>query len=213
MANNYTTGVISDNQIYGNGWKSGADAQQYDGIHGLLGNFDIYGNTIYNNALGTAQANNTCHGIYALASAVVATIHDNVIYGHDNGNGIKLIGSANVYRNLIYGNHANGIEAGQNGATNVVYQLYQNIVYFNNVHDAASEIVEQTKGGGTLSLTLWNNTVWKNGGTTQQEVKIADNITAFVMKNNILVATDTRRTLNIVTRIGCDYRLQFALEG
>jgi len=207
-------GELKNNTITGNGLVSVFNNQQYSGIQGYLGLFNIFGNTIYDNT----HVGNTAglsHGIYVLTSAVVTNIYQNTIYGHLYGDGIKLIGSANVYRNEIYGNASSGVEAGQNSSTNVVYAIYSNVIYGNNTAETSSGITEQTKGAGTLSLTIWNNTIWKNGGTTQQEVKIADNLTAFDMRNNLIVATDTRRTLNMVTQSAAtiDYNLHWRADG
>lgn len=205
--NAYTAGTISNNTITGNGWASVRDTAQYAGIQGQLGNLQIYENIIHDNVVGSPATGKEgqSHGIYALASTSVAEIHDNTIYGHPNGNGIKLIGSANVYRNLIYSNGANlgsGIEVGQNGATNVVYVLSYNVIYGNGGTGGFYGIIEGSKGAGTISLSIYNNTVYKNGGTTQVELRVEDAVNILNVKNNVLVATDTRRTAYLETQTG-----------
>lgn len=211
----YDSATINGNTITGNGWRSVIENQQYSGIQGTLGNADIFGNTIDGNGPVCSSAGQ-CHGIYALASTVVANIHDNTITGGATGNGIKLIGSANVYRNSVHGNANSGIELGQNSATNVAYNIYSNLIYGNNSSNSSSGITEQTKGAGTLSLTLDNNTVYQNGNTSQQEVKFADDLTALTMRNNLLFATATRRTLNTVAQTGTvaiDHNLHWRADG
>jgi hypothetical protein len=198
--NAYDSGTISNNTIYGNGIDSVPHAQQYSGIQGYLGNFNIYGNTIYSNTATGQGGVGYSHGIYALVSTVVANIYQNTIYSHAMGDGIKLIGSANVYRNKIYSNVNNGIQCGQNGVTNVVYSIYYNVIYSNGT--SGSGILESTKGAGTLSLSIYNNLVWKNGGDAQQEIKVTDDVTVLNIKNNILNATDTRRTIWMLAQTG-----------
>jgi hypothetical protein len=197
----FAAGTISNSTVTGNGWGSVRDSAQYSGIQGHLGNINIFGNTIYDNTSGTAFANNTNHGIYqACAHGVTAgavNIYQNTIYDHDNGNGIKLIGYSNVYRNLIYGNRGAGIEAGQNGTANVVYDIYYNVIYSNNSGDAGSGIVEQTKGAGTISITINNNAIYKNADASCQEIAISDDVNVLTIKNNIIWATDTRRTVRL----------------
>jgi len=212
----YTNITISNNLITGNGWTSLATNQQYAGIQGYLGNANIFNNIIHDNVLGTASANDQSHGIYALSSTVVANIYDNVIYNHPNGGGIRLIGSANVFRNTLYGNSGSGIVVGQNGSTNVVYVISYNLVYNNNSLNAAGGIVEQSKGTGTISLTLDNNTIYQNGNTSQQEVKISDNLTVLRIRNNLLFATSTRRSLWAIAQTGTvsiNYNLHWRADG
>jgi parallel beta-helix repeat protein len=214
--NMYTAATVSNNTVTGNGWGSLRDSQQYSGIQGRLGNVAIFGNTIHDNTLGTASANNQSHGIYALATTAVVNIHDNVIFNHPNGEGIKLIGSANVYRNIIYGNATGGIEVGQNGSTNVVYLLHYNVIYGNGPASGVNGIVEQSKGTGKISLTVENNTIYQNGGTGQQELKIADNIAALIVKNNLFYAAPTRRTMWVLAQTGTvsiDYNLHWRADG
>ncbi len=216
VSNAYTAGTISNCTIYGNGWYSAADAQQYGGIQGLLGNFNIYGNTIYDNVMGVASSTYESHGIYALVTTAVANIYNNLVYGHPNGHGIKVIGSANVYRNAIYNNNGNGLLLGGNGATNVVYQVYDNLIYGNNILDASGGLKEASKGAGTLSLSIYNNTVYKNSATTQQELKIEDDLTVLNVKNNIFYTTDTRRTASVVAQTGTvaiDNNLHWRADG
>jgi len=215
--NDFTAGTIHGCSITRNGWDSAARSQQFSGIQGQLGNITISGNTIYENILGTANSNSGSHGIYVLASTVVADIRDNVVYGHPNGSGIKLIGSANCYRNRIYGNWGSGIQLGQNGATNTVYVVSYNLIYSNNVLNAENGITEQTKGAGTLSLTILNNTIWKNGLTSQQEIKINESCTVLTIKNNLIVATDTRRTVVFIVlqagTVSIDNNLHWRADG
>ncbi len=138
--NTFIAGIIRNNIITRNGWGSAAYAQQFSGIQGYLGNLEITGNRVHDNVLGTAENPVRSHGIYVLASTAVTNIHDNVIYNQPNGSGIKLIGSGNVYRNIIYGNAVSGINPGQNGATNVVYSIYYNLIYGNNASNTGDGI-------------------------------------------------------------------------
>jgi hypothetical protein len=103
---------------------------------------------------------------------------------------------------LIYSNAYSGIFVGQNGATNVVYVIYGNIVYSNNSSNTQNGISELTKGAGTISLSIYNNTVYQNGNTSQQEIKLEDDIETLNIKNNIFNATDTRRTISSVAQTG-----------
>ena len=212
----FNAGTISGNTIIGNGWASVADNQQFSGIQGHLGNVNISENTINANA---PVCNNTgqCHGIYVLVGTAVANIYQNTIYNQaTRGNGIKLIGSSNVYRNTIYGNDGAGIELGQNSSTNVAYSINYNLIYSNNKGDSSSGIVEQSKGTGRISLTVENNTLYQNGNTTQQELKVTDNLNALTVKNNLFYATSTRRTFNLATQSGTvaiDNNLHWRADG
>lgn len=189
----YTAATFSNNTITGNVLASVRDSMYYAGIEGQLGNANIFGNKIYANvsSFGTDQI----HGIYVDASAIPCNIYNNTIYNHTNGEGIKARGSANIYRNILYGNSGAGIEVGGNGSTNINVAIYQNVLYGNNTSNRSDAIVEQQKGAGTLYLTVNNNTIYQNGNSSQEEIKIANDITALTMKNNIFYATATRRTL------------------
>lgn len=212
----YTTATISNSIIAGNGWDSVVQNQQYSGIQGLLGNFNIFGNIVYNNGPVCNIAHN-CHGIYYPTGAtdtVPANIYNNTVYSNPTGSGIKLVGSANVSQNTVYSNAACGVEIGQNGAANVVYSVYSNVIYSNNIDDTGAGICELSKGAGTINLTINNNDLYKNGGAAQAEINILDNVTALTIKNNIFWATNTRRTLSIQTNqtgtVNIDYNLHWS---
>lgn len=197
----FTSGEISACTITGNGWMSVADNQQIDGIGAYLGNFNVFNNTIHDNTV-VANAAGLSHGIYAYTTAAVANIYQNTIYNHANGSGIKSRGSANIYRNKIYGNGYAGIMSGGNGATNVVYTIYDNFIYNNNVAHVYPGILEVTKGAGTLTLSIYNNTLYNDSGTGDCELEISDNLTVLNIKNNIFNTTDTRRTVNVHAQTG-----------
>ena len=98
----FNAGTINGNTITGNGWGSVAYNQQFAGIEGKLGNTTISDNTIYAN-VPVGNNPGQSHGIYAGASTSVANIYQNTIYNQPSGSGIKLNGSANVYRNTFMG--------------------------------------------------------------------------------------------------------------
>jgi len=216
----YTTATISNNVIMGNGLRSVTDNNEYSGIEGLLGNINIFRNTIYGNTPnGCKDGGNLgtyCHAIYVHASTVASNIYSNIIHDNAYGDGVKVRGSANVYWNNIYRNAGSGIEFGGNGATNVVYQAYGNIIYNNNSDGQNDGIVEQAKGAGTIGLVIENNTIYQNGSTNQQEVKVADDVTSLMMKNNIIYATATRRSFWAVSQSGTvaiNYNLHWRADG
>ena len=146
LQNQYTTSILSNNNITGNGWASLRDSQEYSPISGNLGNSNVFGNMIYANDLACSNAGQTgyfCHGVYATDSSATANIFNNVIYSMPTGSGVKAIGSANIYGNIIHDNGTFGIQLGQNSAANVQYSVYENVVYGNNLTDtAAAGIVE-----------------------------------------------------------------------
>jgi hypothetical protein len=228
VENQYASGTISNNIITGNGLNSVQDNQEYSQIDGVLGNFNIFGNTVTNadpagcktgGSLGTF-----CHEIYYSTGfggdlTQVANIYGNSISGSTFGVGIKVVGSANVYQNLVYGNDVGGIATGQNGTNNVVYQVYNNVLYNNNVGNvvATAGIFEQTQGAGTISLTVNGNTFYQNSGTNGYEVRVSDNIQIFTMKNNILFSTATRPTfetpVTLTGTLSIDYNDYHRADG
>ena len=215
--NDFAAGAIINSKIYGNGWGSARDAHQYAGIQGYLGNLNITDNTIYENVTGPTGFPSHSHGIYALVTPAVCTIRGNRIHGHTNGSGVKVVGSANVIQNVIYGNAYTGIDTGQNEGTNVVYVLSHNVVYGNNTNNTGAGINEQEKGSGTISLSLYNNTVYQNGNTGQFELRIRDNLSVLTVRNNLFFATPTRRTAGIsVAQTGAvtiDNNLHWRADG
>ena len=209
-----SSGQISYNTIYQNGWRSYIDNHQYDGIQGYLGNVNIFGNIIHDNVSGTAVSDDESHGIYALASKAVMNVYQNTIYNHQNGAGIKTRGSANIYGNMIYNNHLDGIEPGGNGAVNIVVSIYNNIIFNNGMWGVWTD----TKGIGTFSLSIINNTFYKNSITSgYREIDIEDDLTALTIKNNILFAADASgRTLYADVQTGTvdiDYNLHWRTDG
>jgi hypothetical protein len=211
----YASATISNSTISGNGWRSVMDNQEYDGIEGQLGGFQIYGNAIYANA-PVCSGTGMCHGIYADPSATPFVIHDNVIYGQTNGDGVKTQASGTLYNNTIYGNYYEGIQVAGNGSTSIAVVIHHNIIYGNNVSNRSSGVTEQSKGSGSLTLTVENNTFYQNGNTTQQEFKVADNLTSLTVLNNIFFASPTRRTIDLVTQSGpfsFDYNLDWRADG
>ena len=216
---------ISNNTLTNDGLLSVVNNQEYSSIEGRLGNFNIFGNTISatapNGCKNSGNLGDYCHGLYYSAGfggdqTVVANVYNNTSYGNSYGAGLKFVGSANAYNNTIYGNNGSGIMVGQNGAVNVVYLLYGNLIYSNDLDNADDGIVEQSMGAGTISLTVIGNTLYQNGNTSQQEFKITDNLTVLTVENNLLFATPTRRTMSIATQRGTvviDYNLQWRADG
>jgi parallel beta-helix repeat protein len=217
----YTSGTISNNAIHGNGWNSITNNNEYSGIEGNnLSNFHIYGNTIYDQAPKGCKTGGSlgdfCHGIYVPASTVATNIYNNIIRDNAYGDGVKLRGSANVYKNKIYNNAGSGIECGGNGTANVIYSIYQNLIFENNTNNQGDGIVEQLIGTGTISLIVENNTVYQNGNISQQEFNVADNVTILTVKNNLFYATPTRKTMASLAQTGTvsiDYNLHWRADG
>ena len=220
----YTAGGdLSNNTITDIGWGSIRDNNEYSGIEGVLDNFNVFGNTITGTApLGCKNGGslgNYCHGIYALNSTVATNIYSNVIHDNLYGNGVKLKGSANVYRNNIYGNEGSGIECGGNGADDVIYQIFYNLIYNNNITSTGgmNGITEQTMGAGTITLSIYNNTLYMNAGTGQNEFKLSDIVAVLNLKNNIIFTTPTRRTIQFndvqTGSVAIDYNLQWRADG
>jgi len=218
---------ISNNLITRNGLNSIANSQEYSQIDGILGNFNIFGNTISETCpAGCNQSGSSgdfCHGIYYSAGfggdrTIPANIYQNTSYNNPYGVGIKAVGSANIYQNTTYGNHQQGISLGQNDSTNVVFNVYDNVIYGNgNSGNDDGGIVELNKGAGTIALTIENNTVYQNGNTNGHEIKIEDSLEALTIKNNILWATPTRRTLGVIFAptgtVSIDYNLHWRADG
>jgi parallel beta-helix repeat protein len=214
--NQFTSATFSGNIIYGNGWRSVIDSQEYDGIEGALGNANIFGNTVYSNSPVCVSAA-YCHGIYADAGSANVNIYQNTVYGNLTGGGIKTRGSATIYQNTLYGNYGEGLQVGGNGSTNIVVQAYDNLVYGNDTCNCMAGILELESGPGSVNLTLENNTVYQNGNTSQQELKINDNLAALTILNNIFFATPTRRTINIIVAqtgaVNINHNLQWRADG
>lgn len=213
----FTSGMISNSQIYDNGRDSLVDSKNYHGIYGYLGNISIYSNTIYGNCPGTAYLTGSSHGIYSVASSLVTNIYLNTIYGQPNGDGIYVRGSANIYRNKIYSNSRQGISTGGNGIYNVIYDIYNNDIYGNGTGVAGGSGI--SGGGldtGTISLIIDNNTLYQNSGTLKREIEVSDDLTTLTIKNNILYSTDTRGTVYLVTQTGVldvDYNCHWRADG
>lgn len=205
VSNDYTSGTISNNTMSRNGFLSLFDGISYSGIMNKLGNLSIFGNDINNQSpYGGSNAGTPgifCHGIYWFGGdfTLTANIYNNEIYDNDYGHGIKVDGSCNVFRNLVYGNAGDGILVGSNSTSNVVYAVYYNIVYGNNSGNSSAYngITQSNKGAGTLSLSLYNNVVYQNAGTQTAEVRINQDVTVLNLKNNILFTTATRRSIDI----------------
>lgn len=183
----YTTATVSNSSFSGNGWAAVIDNLPYADITSILDNFNIFGNTFTNvapNGDNHGDNLNYCHSIYSAPSAVAMNIHHNVFHGNRFGDGVKATSSATIYNNLFYGNSGSGIEVGSNVAVNIAVLIYNNILYGNCTNNNQGAIEESGKGSGTLSLTAYNNCVYKNGTTA--EIRIQDNITALVLKNNAI---------------------------
>jgi hypothetical protein len=213
--------AFSNNVITGNGWGSIRDSQEYSAISGYLGNANDFGNTIYANdpvCANAGQVGNFCHGVYAVGSISAANIFNNTIFSMPTGAGVKAIGTANIYGNLIYNNGTNGIQLGENGSTPVTYSVHNNTIYGNNVTDTASAgIAEHAKGTGALYLSVYGNTLYNNGNTTGYELAIADTVTTLTIEDNIMFASPTRRTLGLMQAltqpVSIDYNIYYRYDG
>lgn len=199
-----STSQISNNLLTSNGWNSVVDSQEYSQIDGSLGNFNVFGNTITaTTPYGCKQfANygNYCHAIYYSAGfggdrTTVTNIYENRTYDSAYGDGIKSTGSANIHHNLSYGNTGSGILVGQNAGTNVVLNIWGNVVHDNDRSNEDGGIVEQAMGSGTIRLNVYNNTLFNNANTAQVELKVDDNILVLNIQNNILYASPTRSAI------------------
>jgi hypothetical protein len=217
---------ISNNVITGNGWMSVGNNQEYSQIDGALGNFNIFGNTISattpRGCKNGASLGDFCHGIYYSSGfggdqTIPANIYQNAVYSNGYGDGIKAVGSANIYYNTVYGNAGAGVMVGQNSSINVAYVISYNVIYNNNTDNANSGIVEQSKGTGRITLSLYNNTVYQNANSSQQEIKITDDLTASLnVLNNVMYTTTTRRTISLAAQTGAvniDYNLHWRADG
>jgi hypothetical protein len=209
ILNSYDTGQISNCQFISNGWASLTDRAQISGIQGNLGNFDIFGNSIFNSS-PTAIANNQSHGIYFSTSTIFpANIHNNIIYGNQKGAGIKIRFSANIYNNIIYSNNISCINLGGNGNFKAVYNIHNNILY--GSVSGFSGIYEGDKGLGAIILYVNNNTFYKSGNAykSTKELSIFDNLTVLMIQNNIFYAANGHGGVNIVNQSNAiiDYNL------
>lgn len=213
----FSSGTISNNVITGNGWRSIDDAQQYDGVAGKLGNVNIFANVIYANSTVACAITMGCHGIYnTTADAATVNIYDNTIFGQTNGGAIKNRSSANIFRNVLYGNYGPGVNTGENGTANVAVKIYNNSIYNNNASNAFAGILEDGKGTGALQLSITNNTLYNNANTAQHEIKLVDDVTSLTLKNNVIYASPTRRTISAPTQTGTvaiDNNLHWRADG
>ena len=221
-----STSQISNNLLMSNGWNSVADSQEYSQIDGSLGNFNVFGNTVTattpNGCKQFAKYGNYCHAIYYSAGfgedrTTVANIYENRTYGNAYGDGIKSTGSANIHHNVSYGNAGGGILVGQNAGTNVVLNIWGNVVHDNDKSNEDGGIVEQAMGSGTIRLNVYNNTLFNNANTAQVELKVDDNILALNIQNNILYASPTRSAIGLtVPQIGVgtiDHNIYWRADG
>jgi parallel beta-helix repeat protein len=203
----YSAGTLSNNIVTGNGWRSVPDNNEYDGISGRLGNISIAGNTIYGNAKACNNGGlvgDFCHAIYySIAGTTVSSIFNNTIYGNTNGSAVKTRGSADIYHNILYANNPSGIEAAGNGPINIIVLIHDNKVYLNGIIEPATAgIVEDSKGTGSLELSILHNIIYHNSKLSGVEIAVNDSITTLTIKNNIIYTTPMGRTISLVTQIG-----------
>lgn len=202
--NQYTTATVSNSNFSGNGWRALTDNLPYADITYILGNFNIFGNTFTNVAPDGCHAVgdtwNYCHSIYAGPGSVAMNVYGNTIHGNKNGDGIKTDCPAIIHNNWIYGNSGPGVEMGTNGANNIAVVIYNNLFTGNGTNNNQGGAIEESnKGAGTLSLTLENNTMYNNT-TTLGEIRLQDNITAFVAKNNLISTAMGGYAYSLVTQ-------------
>jgi hypothetical protein len=186
---NGTNQYITNNNVRNNGWRP----SNTSGWNGTLSTGEISGNAITNNGIGATAGFG--HGLYndtGQANSALK-IYDNTISGNTKGAGILNKSSAEIYNNKIYSNNNEGISTGQNGTTNVVYNIHNNIIYSNS-----GGMAIKTKGAGTIDSTIYNNTLYQNGAA--HEIYVGDNDTSLVLKNNIVYALDTGDNATIVTQ-------------
>ena len=188
--------TINGNTISNNGWRTDLSLGLLSGIIMTLQSGSIYDNTI--SANGSGGTTGYEHGIYLLAaSSGTGTVYDNSISGHTNGSGIRSRTSATLTNNFISQNE-HGVQTSGNGDVNMVLTITGNLIA-NCDNDG---IVQESSDAGTVSMVILNNTIYKCGGVTEDAIKISEDIDTLTIKNNILWATDTRRTINAVEQTG-----------
>ncbi len=190
-----STGVIiEDCTVNGNGTAgTGGQGIFFDGDDII-----IRRNTIGN----TNGVHNLTHGIYVNQTS--AEIYDNVVYGSLQGNGIQVKCSTNVYRNLVYNNHHQGIHFGENTNNNIVINAWSNVVYGNK---SGGGMDVSQKGTGTIDASFYNNSLYHNGAdggdhsTWNVELYIQENLTSLTIKNNIFYSGTNQYTIgSLVTQ-------------
>jgi len=177
--------VYSGNTIYENGW---IDWQGSSAIIDISDNTEIAYNTVYNNGETNQDAANFAHnhGIYVgLETSTGYDIHDNLIYSHGYGSGIKMLGSGSIYNNRVYDNYQGGITIGflTSAETNNVY-IYRNILYGNH-----NGLLQTGNTDGTFNIYIYANTFVNNYDTDLDafpyELRINNDLDVLTMKNNI----------------------------
>jgi parallel beta-helix repeat protein len=170
-----TSMYITDSIISNNGWVVGGDNGSHSGITGWISSGEISGNTIQANGEGGSES--VEHGIY-LDSVPGSTVvvSNNEISGNTVGDGIKSRGDITIINNYIHDNYT-GIELGGNDADDAVYTIIGNLITGSTDYCG---IVEQIKGTGDITLIIENNTLYKNGQSSQAEVKISDDLLSLV---------------------------------
>ena len=200
----YTIATVSNNTFSGNGWRSVAAGMPYSDVTSILGNFNILGNTFSNVApngcIAPGTTGNYCHSVYSAPSSVVMNVYNNTMHGNNYGDGVKTQSSANIHNNLIYGNSGSAVEIYGNVTNDIAVTIYENIFYGNGTNNnQGGGIEESTKGAGTLSITLENNTLYHNTSTLG-EIRLQNNITSFTAKNNIIYAATGGYAYNLVAQ-------------
>ena len=181
--------LVTLNTVSNNGWRN----VEGFGISGPFSNSTISYNTVYNNGFGGVSWPVYNHGIYVTGGNGVNTVvENNTTYGQPYGSGIKLTDSGTVKNNISYNNGRAGIQIGTNGAYNITANVNYNICYGNGYGIAELDL-GSGNASGTISLNIFNNTLYNNtdtvevtGGNTR-EIMIGDsNLASLVVKNNIL---------------------------
>jgi hypothetical protein len=203
---------IGTSLFLSNGWASLEDGQQISNIQGNLGKYYIHDCQISGAAPGTASANDQCHGVYvSTATTQICYIINNLLFGNPNGAGVKARTSTWAQGNYSYNNRLEGFEMGGNGSTDAVYWLIKNVCYGST--NLFNGINQQAKGAGKISLNVYNNTLYQNGGT---ELGVSDNIDTLRVKNNIFYPSPTKRVMDLPTLSGTfqvDYNLGWNGSG
>lgn len=181
--------IVTYSNVYLNGWRTGAGA-----TGGILGDFSggsISHNLIYSNGLGDPVGNNLNHGIYIVSNSMpngAVTIEWNIT--HDNrAFGCQSKSNATVRYNISYNNGKGGFIFGEATSTTTI-NCYYNLSYNNSGRGIDYGLF----GGVSLTLNLYNNTVYNN---TISCFHIADSVPGCAIRNNIFYAPSGTRTYEI----------------
>jgi hypothetical protein len=206
--------VVTKTKLASNGWASDIDGAQQSNVQGALGNVEIsYCEIVDAAPVAKSTFAGQSHGIYVSTPGGVADIHHNTIHGNTNGAGIKVRFDANIHENVIYENAYAGVEAGGNGATAAKYDVWGNAFYGGKL--GFPSISESVRGSGQLTMTITNNTCYKDGTAfaSTKLVSIGDDLAGpLTIENDIMYASNDHGGLEVSAQSGAlviDYNLYF----